>query len=86
MHSFIAFFNASFTDFFLCSFGHILTLTSYFMFLIGIVLPFNEKNEMAKVYVDPFFGNVTKLNGFSYNSQIAKKSYSNSVYTMYFGA
>ena len=51
------------------------------MFFIGIVLPFNEKNEMAKTYVDQFFGNVTKLYRPIYNSQIAQKSYPNSVYT-----
>lgn len=54
--------------------------------LIGIVLAFNEKKEMAKIYVDQFFGNVTKLHGSSYNSPIVQKSYPNSVYTMYFGA
>ena len=51
-----------------------------------ILIPFNEKNEMAKIYVDRFFGNVAKLYRSSYNSQIAQKSYPNSVYTMYFGA
>ena len=56
------------------------------MFLIGIGLPFNEKNEMAKVYVDQFFGNVTILYGSSCKSQIAQKSYPNSVYIMYLGA
>ena len=68
LHKFYCIFQRLFHwIFLLCSFGHILTLISYFMFLIGIGLPFKEKNEMAEIYVDQLFGNVTKLLGSSYN-------------------